>query len=63
MFATFLFQQVFITLNLTAGDKGAQLSGKRFALGSQRFPVRVQMLAMFRGELTAVIARLMSKCL
>ena len=32
-------------------------------LRSERFPVRVQPLAMYRGELPKVIARLMSKCL
>ena len=32
-------------------------------LGNQRFPVRVRLLAMCRGELSAVIARLMSNCL
>ena len=41
----------------------AQLSGQRLALGNQRFPVRVRLLAMCRGELSAVIARLMSNCL
>ena len=36
----------------------------RLAFGSQRFPVRVRRLqAICRGELSAVIARLMSKCL
>ena len=36
----------------------------RLAFGSQRFPVRVRRLqAVCRGELSAVIARLMSKCL
>ena len=34
----------------------------RLALGNQRFPVRVRLLAMCRGELSAVIARLMSNC-
>ena len=43
--------------------KGAQLSGLRLALGNQRFPVRVRLLAMCRGELSAVIAQLMPKCL
>ena len=32
------------------------------ALGNQRCPVRVRLLAMCRGELSAVIARLMSNC-
>ena len=40
-----------------------QLSGQQLVLGSERFPVRVRLLAMYRGELSAVIARLMSKCL
>ena len=39
------------------------ISSFRLALGNQRFPVRVRLLAMCRGELSAVIARLMSKCL
>ena len=43
--------------------KGAQLSGQRLALGNQRFPVRVRLLTMCRGELPAAIARLMSNCL
>ena len=38
-------------------------SGQRIVLGNQRFPVRVRLLAMCRGELSAVLARLMSKCL
>ena len=33
----------------------------RLALGNQRFPVRVRLLAMCRGKLSAVIARLMCK--
>ena len=32
-------------------------------LETKRFPVRVRLLAMRRGELHAVIARLMSECL
>ena len=43
--------------------KSAQLGGQRLALGNQRFPVRVRLPAMCRGELSAAIARLMSKCL
>ena len=39
------------------------LSGWRLALGNQRFLVRVRLLAMCKGELTAIIARLMFKCL
>ena len=35
----------------------------RLAFGNQRFPVRVQLLAMCSGELSAVIVWLMSKCL
>ena len=35
----------------------------RLALRNQRFPVRVRLLAICRGELSAVIAQLMSKCL
>ena len=34
---------------------------QRLAFGNQRFPVRVRLLAMCRGELSVVIARLMSK--
>ena len=34
----------------------------RLVLGNQRFPVRVRLPAMCRGELSAVITRLMSKC-
>ena len=34
-----------------------------FVLGNQTFPVRVRLLAMCRGELSTVIARLMSKSL
>ena len=29
------------------------------ALGNQRFPVRVQLLAMYRGELSEITTRLM----
>ena len=43
--------------------KGAYLSGQQLALGNQRFPVRVPLLAMCRGELSVVIAWLMSKSL
>ena len=32
-------------------------------VGNQRFPVRIRLLAMCRGELSAVIARLISQCL
>ena len=46
-----------------ARSLGAQLGGQRLALGNQRFPVRVRLPAMCRGELPAAIARLMSKCL
>ena len=42
---------------------GMELSGKWIALRNKRFPVRLRLLAMCRGELPAVIARLMSKCL
>ena len=35
----------------------------RLALGNQRFPVRVRLMDMCRGGLSAVIALLMSKCL
>ena len=31
--------------------------------GNQRFPTQVRLLAMFRGECSAVIAQLISKCL
>ena len=43
--------------------QGTQLDGQRLALGNQRFLVRVRLPTMCRGELSAVIARLMSKCL
>ena len=36
---------------------------KATALGKQNFPVRVRLLTICRGELSAVMARLMSKCL
>ena len=39
------------------------ISSKRLALGNQRLLVRLRQLAMCRGETSAVIARLMSKCL
>ena len=32
------------------------------ALQKQRFPVRIRLLAMCRGELSVVIAQLISKC-
>ena len=35
----------------------------RLALGNQRFPAGVWLLAMCRDEFSAVIARLMSNCL
>ena len=35
----------------------------RLVLVKQRFPVRFRLLPMCRGELSAVMARLMSKCL
>ena len=35
----------------------------RLALGNQRFPVRIRLLPVCRGELPAVTGRLMSKCL
>ena len=41
---------------------GQRLSGQRLALGNQKFPVGSRLLAMCRGEFSAVIARLMSKC-
>ena len=40
-----------------------QLKGQRVALGIQRFSVRVPLLPMCGGELSAVIVQLMSKCL
>ena len=43
--------------------KGAQLSGYRLGFRNQRFPVRVGLLAMCKGELFAVIPRLMSRSL
>ena len=41
--------------------KGMQLRGSRLALKNQRFPVEVRLLAMCRGEISAVIA-LLSVC-
>ena len=38
----------------------AQLKGQQLALGSQRFPVRVWLLAMCRGQLSAVNAGFIS---
>ena len=35
----------------------------RLALGNQRFSVQTRLLAMCRGELSDIIARLMAKCL
>ena len=32
-------------------------------LGNRMFSIRIRLLPMFRGELSAVIARLQSKCL
>ena len=43
--------------------KSTQLSGQQLAVRNQTFPVRVPLLAMPRDELSAVITRLMSKCL
>ena len=40
-----------------------ELINEGLALGNQRFPVRVWLEAMCRGELSAVIARVMSKYL
>ena len=46
--------------NLT---QGFQNNGKRLVLRNQRFLVRVWLQAMCRGELSDVIAWLMSKCM
>ena len=53
-------------LNITAPvapDLLKVLSGHRLALGNQMFPVPAWLLVMCRGELSAVIGRLMSKYL
>ena len=52
-----------ITLYFLSHFKGAYVSGQRLALGNQKFPIRAWLLAMCRAELSAVTARLMSKCL
>ena len=54
-----------IAIYFFSGDTGvlAMVVVLGRALGNQMFPVRVQLLAMCRGELSTVIARLMSKCL
>ena len=38
--------------------QGPQISGQQLALGNQRLPVRERLLAICRGELSAVIAGL-----
>ena len=43
--------------------QGKWFSGYRLALENQRFPVQVRLLAVGRGEPSAVIARLNVKCL
>ena len=66
-----LYNKVFMKLELLLLQskrlcfmfKDAQLSGQRLALGNQRFPIRVRLLPMCRGELSAIIAQLMCKCL
>ena len=62
-----LFSQLFllISMQIAIVDINAKCHCWywRLVLGSQRFPVRVQALAMCRGEFSAVIPRLMSKCL
>lgn len=45
---------------VTRCHKGAYLSGQRFVLGNQSFPVQVQLLGMCRGEQGAC---LMFNCL
>ena len=52
------------TLGLETGVfKGTQVSGQRLTLVNRRFLVRVRLQPICRGELPAVIARLMSNCL
>ena len=43
--------------------KGMQLSGQQLALVNQRLLVQVWLLAMGRGDVSAVTTQLMSKCL
>ena len=63
-FSRYLFLNTylyFIKLCLIFSDSLVTISTIMF--GDQGLLVRVQLLAMCRGELSAVIARLMSKCL
>ena len=39
------------------------ISGYRLAIENQNFPVRVRLLVIYRGNLSAVIAWLMQECL
>ena len=48
---------------LSRSFKGAWLSGWRLAPGNQRFSVRVRLLAVCRGELSAAIAQPQSNCM
>ena len=60
---SYSYPNTYLDLMPRFGRPVLQLCGLRLALGNQKFPVRVRLLAMCRGELSAVIARLMSKCL
>ena len=51
---------IFRARSLVFSDLCSETKG---SLGNQTFPVRVRLLAMCRGELSVVIARLLSKCL
>ena len=56
-------QRKLVATNVVIISNGAQLSGQRLALRKQKFLVRIQLLPMCKGELSAVIPWLMSKCL
>ena len=48
---------------LKADFEGGYLNGEWLVLGNQRFPLRVvRLLSICRGELSTIIARVMSKC-
>ena len=59
----FKFERSFKKNTSYAATTPHSLQTLRRALGNQRFLFRVRLLAMCRGELSAVIARLTSKCL
>ena len=43
--------------------EGMWPGGEQLALGNQRFPVWIRLVPMRRSEFSAVIIRVMSKCL